>query len=240
MPHRYFSSQIDGTNAWLSGPDARHLCVVLRAKPGDEVLVCDGQGTDYTCRVAQPSPESCRLEILSARKSVSEPDVRAILYVGYPKGDKLEWIIQKAVELGAAEIVPFSSRFCVVTPKKEEQKNERYNRIALEAAKQAGRGVIPRVRMPLRFEQAVREAAQCSAALFCYEAGGAPLHSRLAGGMETVAILTGSEGGFSPEEAALAERTGCTPVSLGPRILRCETAPIAALAVAMAQTGNLQ
>ena len=89
--------------------------------------------------------------------------------------------------------------------------------------------------MPLRFEQAVREAAQCSAALFCYEAGGAPLHSRLAGGMETVAILTGSEGGFSPEEAALAERTGCTPVSLGPRILRCETAPIAALAVAMAQ-----
>lgn len=240
MPHRYFSQEIREGCAWLSGPDARHLAVVMRAAPGDAVLICDGQGTDYHCRVAEAAAERCRLEILSSQKSVSEPDVRVILYVGYPKSDKLELIIQKAVELGAAEIVPFFSRYCVVTPKKEEQKNERYNRIALEAAKQAGRGVIPCVRMPLSYRQAVAEAAQCDAALYCYEAGGEPLHSRLANGPKTIAILTGSEGGFSPEEADAAVAAGCAPVSLGPRILRCETAPIAALAVVMAQTGNLQ
>ena len=138
------------------------------------------------------------------------------------------------------EIVPFFSRFCVAAPKKEDVKNQRYNRIAFEAAKQAGRGVIPRVAMPLTFAQMIGQAAAKDRALFCYEAGGEPLLSRLEGASGALAIITGSEGGFSPEEAQAAVQAGCVPVTLGPRILRCETAPLAALAVAMALTGNLQ
>ena len=165
--------------------------------------------------------------------------MRVILYVGYPKQDKLEHVIQKATELGAARIVPFFSRFCVAAPKNEEKKHERYARIAFEAAKQAGRGAVPEVGLPLTYKQMLAEAARADTALFCYEKGGAPLHSRLAGG-STIAIVTGSEGGFSPEEAQAAEAAGLVPVGLGPRILRCETAPLAALAVTMALTGNLQ
>ncbi len=240
MPHRYFTTEIQNDRAFLSGADARHLAVVLRAKPGMNVTLCDGAGTDYACAVRTADPDRVELEIISTAPSASEPSVPVTLYVGYPKQDKLEWIIQKAVELGAVEIVPFFSRFCVAAPKKEEAKNERYNRIAFEAAKQAGRGVIPRVAMPLTFAQMVQQAAAKDRALFCYEAGGEPLLSRLEGPVGTLAIITGSEGGFSPEEAQAAVEAGCVPVTLGPRILRCETAPLAALAVAMALTGNLQ
>lgn len=240
MPHRYFTTEIQDDRAFLSGADARHLAVVLRAKPGMNVTLCDGAGTDYACAVRTADPDRVELEIISTAPSASEPSVPVTLYVGYPKQDKLEWIIQKAVELGAVEIVPFFSRFCVAAPKKEEAKNERYNRIAFEAAKQAGRGVIPRVAMPLTFAQMVQRAAAKDRALFCYEAGGEPLLSRLEGPVGTLAIITGSEGGFSPEEAQAAVQAGCVPVTLGPRILRCETAPLAALAVAMALTGNLQ
>lgn len=240
MPHRYFTTEIQDDRAFLSGADARHLAVVLRAKPGMNVTLCDGAGTDYACAVRTADPDRVELEIISTAPSASEPSVPVTLYVGYPKQDKLEWIIQKAVELGAVEIVPFFSRFCVAAPKKEEAKNERYNRIAFEAAKQAGRGVIPRVAMPLTFAQMVQQAAAKDRALFCYEAGGEPLLSRLEGPVGTLAIITGSEGGFSPEEAQAAVQAGCVPVTLGPRILRCETAPLAALAVAMALTGNLQ
>ena len=143
MPHRYFSKEFAHGMAWLSEADSRHLCVVMRAQAGQAVTVCDGHGTDYACRLAVVSPARAGLDILSSEKSVSEPSVRVILYVGYPKQDKLEHVIQKATELGAARIVPFFSRFCVAAPKNEEKKHERYARIAFEAAKQAGRGAVP-------------------------------------------------------------------------------------------------
>ena len=130
------------------------------------------------------------------------------LLAGYPKQDKLEQIIKHGVELGAAHIVPFFSRYCVAAPKKEEQKNERYNRIALEAAKQCGRGVLPDV------------AAD--------------------GQKMRLAIVTGAEGGFAAEEAEMAAKAGAKTVGLGPRILRCETAPLAVLSAVMTLTGNLE
>ncbi|WP_367924830.1 16S rRNA (uracil(1498)-N(3))-methyltransferase [uncultured Ruthenibacterium sp.] len=204
MPHRYFTTEIETDRAFLSGADARHLAVVLRAKPGMNVTLCDGQGTDYACCVRNADPDRVEMEIISRCPSASEPSVPVTLYVGYPKQDKLEWIIQKGVELGAVNIVPFFSRFCVAAPKKEEAKNERYNRIAFEAAKQAGRGVIPRVSMPLSYTQMLSEASSKDLALLCYEAGGEPLLSRLEGPVASLAIITGSEGGFSPEEAQAA------------------------------------
>ena len=128
----------------------------------------------------------------------------------------------------------------MAAPKNEEKKNVRYQRVALEAAKQSGRGRVPEVAMPLSFDEMLRDAAACDTVLFCDEAGGAPLHSRLKDTAHSVAIVTGSEGGFSREEAEKAAAAGCLPVGLGPRILRCETAPLAALSVVMALTGNLQ
>ena len=240
MPHRYFTTDIADGSAYLNGADAHHLAVVLRAKAGDNVTVCDGLGTDYACRVRLAGKERVEMDIISSHPSESEPHTAVTLYVGYPKQDKLETIIQKATELGAVRVVPFFSRYCVAAPKNEEKKNVRYQRVALEAAKQSGRGRVPEVAMPLSFDKMLRDAAACDTVLFCDEAGGAPLHSRLKDTAHSVAIVTGSEGGFSREEAEKAAAAGFLPVGLGPRILRCETAPLAALSVVMALTGNLQ
>lgn len=246
MPHRYFIEDLkaDDTacSVYLTGDEAYHLAVVMRAKRGERVTLCEGKGSDFDCVVENADKDSVFLTINSIYKSVSEPSIRVILYVGYPKQDKLEMIIQKATELGACEIVPFFSRYCVAAPKNEDKKNERYNRIALEAAKQSGRGVIPRVQMPLTYDEMLKAAAQSDAAFFCYEAqkGESPLHSQLTDGVKTVAIVTGSEGGFSPDEAQKAADNGLLLTGLGARILRCETAPLAALAAVMTLTGNLQ
>ena len=152
-----------------------------------------------------------------------------------------------ALKLGAAHIVPFFSRYCVAAPKKEEQKNERYNRIALEAAKQCGRGVLPDVALPLpNFGAVCRSFDQYDLVLFCYECGGAPLRQLLAeakpadGQKLRLAIVTGAEGGFAAEEAEMAAKAGAKTVGLGPRILRCETAPLAVLSAVMTLTGNLE
>ncbi len=238
MPHRYFTNEFTDKTAYLRGADAHHLARVMRAKKGERVILCDGRGTDYVCAVRGFAEACVELDILSSTPSVSEPTVRVTLYVGCPKQDKLETIIQKAVELGAVRVVPFFSRYCVAAPKNEEKKNERYSRIAAEAAKQCGRGIIPAVALPVTYEEMLREAVRSDAAYFCDEAGGETLLSR-SDRAETIGIITGSEGGFSREEAERARAAGCIPISLGPRILRCETAPLAALAAVMTLTGNL-
>lgn len=239
MPHRYFTQDILEQEAFLRGAEAHHLGKVMRGKCGQELILCDGQGTDYLAEVVEIQKEEVRLKILSSSKNLSEPSHQVNLYVGYPKQDKLEWIIQKAVELGAVRIVPFFSKFCVVQPKKEQDKNQRYQRIALEAAKQSGRGVIPIVEMPLTYTELLAELKQFDVALFCYECGGKPIKDAIQTANK-VAIVTGSEGGFSPQEAEQAEQAGATLIGLGKRILRCETAPLAALTAAMTLWGEFE
>ena len=231
MPHRYFTTGISNGTATLRGADAHHLARVMRAKPGDTVILCDGNAVEYTATIT----------------GFGEDRVDFAVEPGYPKQDKLEQIIKHGVELGAAHIVPFFSRYCVAAPKKEEQKNERYNRIALEAAKQCGRGVLPDVALPLpNFGAVCRSFDQYDLVLFCYECGGAPLRQLLAeakpadGQKLRLAIVTGAEGGFAAEEAEMAASAGAKTVGLGPRILRCETAPLAVLSAVMTLTGNLE
>ena len=231
MPHRYFTTEISDGTATLRGADAHHLARVMRAKPGDTVILCDGNAVEYTATIT----------------GFGEDRVDFAVEPGYPKQDKLEQIIKHGVELGAAHIVPFFSRYCVAAPKKEEQKNERYNRIALEAAKQCGRGVLPNVALPLpNFGAVCRSFDQYDLVLFCYECGGAPLRQLLAeakpadGQKLRLAIVTGAEGGFAAEEAEMAAKAGAKTVGLGPRILRCETAPLAVLSAVMTLTGNLE
>ena len=211
MPHRYFTTEISDGTATLRGADAHHLARVMRAKPGDTVILCDGNAVEYTATITGFGEDRVDFAVEPGYPSAAEPTVEVTLLAGYPKQDKLEQIIKHGVELGAAHIVPFFSRYCVAAPKKEEQKNERYNRIALEAAKQCGRGVLPDVALPLpNFGAVCRSFDQYDLVLFCYECGGAPLRQLLAeakpadGQKLRLAIVTGAEGGFAAEEAEMA------------------------------------
>ena len=242
MPHRYFTRELADGQAALTGSDAHHLAHVMRARPGEQVVLCGPDGLEYTGTVTAILPGRVEFSVSEGAPSKAEPDLAVTLFVGYPKQGKLEEIIRHSVELGVSRIVPFFSRYCVAAPKKEDVKNERYNRIAAEAAKQAGRAVLPRVELPLaRFSDVCGALAGYDKALFFYEGGGEPLRTVLApGSARTLALITGSEGGFSPEEAGAAAAAGAVTVGLGPRILRCETAPLAALTAAMLLTGNLE
>ena len=242
MPHRYFTKELSGGRAALTGGDAHHLADVMRARPGDEVVLCGPDGLEYTGTVTALLPGRVEFSVSEGAPGKAEPDVELTLFAGYPKQGKLEEIIQHSVELGVRTVVPFFSRYCVAAPKKEDVKNQRYNRIAAEAAKQAGRGLLPTVEMPLlRFEEVCAQFKNYDLVLFFYEGGGAPLRQLLRSGTaKRIALVTGSEGGFSAEEAAAAAAAGAQTVGLGPRILRCETAPLAALTAALLLTGNLE
>ena len=243
MPHRYFTTEISDGTAVLRGEDAHHLTRVMRAKLGEKVILCDGKAVEYTATITGFGDELVEFSVEPGYPSAAEPSVEVTLLAGYPKQDKLEQIIRHGVELGCAHVIPFFSRYCVAAPKKEDAKNERYRRIAAEAAKQCGRGKLPGVAMPLPDFAAVCAAlAGYDLALFFYEGGGQSLRQILAAHPEArrIAIVTGSEGGFAAEEAAAAAEAGAVTVGLGPRILRCETAPLAALAAVLTLTGDLE
>ncbi len=260
MPHRYFTTEIGQGVAAITGADAHHLSRVMRAKLGDIVLLCGEDALEYTATITGFGDERVEFSITEGLPSVAEPPIAVTVFAGYPKQDKLEQIIKHGVELGAVEFIPFFSRYCVAAPKKEEQKNLRYNRIALEAAKQSGRGLVPHVAMPLlNFGAVCRTFASYDLVLFCYEGGGVPLRDLLQQAMDAapqasadesacpasdarlnIALITGAEGGFSAEEVAAATAANAQIIGLGPRILRCETAPLAALSAIMAFCGALE
>ena len=235
MP-RFFvdKSAIIENEITVSGQDAFHIARSLRMAVGDGITVCDGTGEEYVCRLSRIRDDECTAEILSHGKSSSESPVKISLYMAYPKSDKLELVIQKAVELGCTEIIPFESSRCIKRPKAEkiEKQTARLSRIAEEAAKQCGRGVLPLVCEPISFSEMLRQAGDAECALFCYEGENAvSMKTLLEANVDkkSFAVIVGSEGGFSPEEAEAAIRAGLHSVNLGPRILRCETAPLYAL-----------
>lgn len=248
MPHRYFTTEVADGHARLSGSDAHHLARVMRARLGDTVILCDGKAVEYTATITAFGEDCVEFSVEPGYPSTAEPNVEVTVFAGYAKQDKLEQIIQHGVELGAARFVPFFSRYCVVQPKKEEQKNVRYARVAFEAAKQCGRGILPEVALPLPNMKALCAALQeYDLVLFFYEGGGVALprllaEAKAAAGEKPlrIALVTGAEGGFAPEEVELAKAAGAKVVGLGPRILRCETAPLAALSAVMCLTGNLE
>jgi len=282
----------------------------LRMRPDELFVACDGEGTDYICRLgargasfrnshkASQPPQSeiaCSIaEIVDTRPSLGEPSVDCGVFIALAKGERLDYAVQKSVELGARDIVLFPSDRCVSLPDDMTKKIARLQRIALETAKQCGRGRVPQVSSAVSFASAVRQAARYGLQpaggdpqpagggspggasvgpgaasvlpLFFYEEEG-KLHLKQAlerhfrrgphsathglpswgagaeGGARVirgaVALVTGPEGGFEPHEAEFARSAGLVAVSLGPRILRCETAPAAALAAVMFFTGNL-
>ena len=197
---------------------------------GDEAVVCDGEGKEYRCVLSNIRDEECICDIIEEISSGVESPVSITLCMAYPKGDKLETVIQKAVELGAARIIPFESSRCIKRPKAEkaDKQTQRLARIAEEAAKQCGRAKIPEVTRPLSYAQMLSEAKKSELILLCYENENEnSLKEALAKKPtpKSIAVIVGSEGGFSPEEATEAVSCGAISVSLGKRILRCETAP---------------
>ena len=243
MP-RFFvtKDQIEDGVVTLTGDDAHHVSRSLRMAAGEEVVICDMQKNEYICILEQFLPEKVTARIISQTKSDTEPPYKVELYQALPKGDKLDSIIQKAVECGVFSITTFNSERCIAKEKGDEEKKlSRRQRISLEAAKQSGRGIIPSVYPTVSFKEAVARAAKADISLFCYEGDSTePLKSFLsrkraetrANGIDepTVSILIGSEGGFSLSEVEYARACGLIPVGLGKRILRTETASSFALA----------
>lgn len=223
----------------LSGENAQHA-KVLRLKEGEIILVCDGQGQECVCRVSQTAPETV-LSVEDRRSSVSEPVVDVSVYVAFPKADKLEHVIQKATELGAREIIAFPSSRCVSRPdeKSLKKKLERWQKIALSAAQQSGRGRIPQVLVLNSFSAALSRAAQSDRALLFYENEDAyTLKMALEGSYRTVSLMVGPEGGLEEAEVSQAQEAGLKICTLGKRILRCETAPLCALSAVMYDAGE--
>ncbi len=231
MPRFFVSpSAVSHGTVTVCGKDAFHIARSLRMAVGDMIEISDGEGTEYTCRLTRIRDDECVMEITDTYKSSCESPVRITLFMALPKGDKLETVVQKSVELGAAAIVPFESERCIkkAAPDKQERHTERLLRIAHEAAKQCGRGILPRVESCISFASMLSRLGEFDLVLFCYEGDGTtPLRRVLESceGVGTVAVIVGSEGGFSPAEAEKIRTKGAECVGLGPRILRCETAP---------------
>ena len=225
----------------LTGENAQHA-KVLRLKAGEHVLLCDGEGQEALCAVADFGKDYCNVEILERRPATAEAAVRVSVYMAFPKSDKLEHVIQKATELGAYEIVTFPSARCISKPdeKSLKKKLERWQKIAVSAAEQSGRGRIPQVIVLDSFTQALSRAAEADKALMFYEHEEATtLHMALSeGAFSTVSLLTGPEGGLEEKEVEQARSAGLQVCTLGKRILRCETAPLCALSAVMYAAGE--
>lgn len=226
----------------ITGGDAAHISRVLRMKPGEKLTVCDCHGSDYLCEILESSANAVPLRILEWQSTATEPSVKVTLFQGMPKGDKMDLIVQKSVELGVTSIVPVITARSVSKPDEKSlaRKIERWNRIAAEAAGQSGRGILPKVESSVTFREAVDMAHKQSAAFMLYERNGGTLREHLEGLKTTeISIFVGPEGGFEDEEADYARSRGVTTAGMGPRILRTETAPLCALSVIMYATGNL-
>lgn len=243
MPRFFLPDAADGADFLvLTGENAAHA-KVLRLRPGECVSVCDGNGVDYHCVVSDIAPGQVSLVVQHAEPSKAEPEVFCSVYMAFSKAEKLEHVIQKATELGACEIVAFPSSRCVAKPDEKSlaKKLARWQKIAASAAEQSGRGRIPQVRALSSFAEAVEQAAKSELALFPYEnEKTCSLRACLqAGAFQSVSIMTGPEGGFSEAEVQLAGQKNMKICSLGPRILRCETAPLCALTAVLYATGAL-
>ena len=243
MPRFFVSSEmLQGSHAVLEGEQAAHA-KVLRLTCGDEVTLCDGCGNDALCRVEDFRPGQLVLEICSVQPSVAEPKLQCSIFMGFPKADKFEHVIQKATELGAYELVVFPCSRSVSRPdaKSLAKKLERWQKIAASAAEQSGRGRIPQVLALDSFDAAVKRASEAEFSALFYENERTCSMTSAVGSaaFATAALMTGPEGGLTEQEVQKAQEAGMAVCSLGPRILRCETAPLCALSALMYAAGEL-
>lgn len=240
MPH--FFEKVTGDTVEITGENANHIVGALRMKIGEKITLCD-DGRNYECELVEIGKGFAKAKVIDCNMNFSEPDVNITLYQCVPKGDKLELVIQKAVELGIYEVVPVLSSRCVSRPdsKKAAKKSERYNKIALSACEQSGRGKIVKVREQIEFKDALREIKNYDLAILFYEGGGKPLKAIIDKEQhKNICIFIGPEGGFSNDEVEVLRQNGAETATLGKRILRTETAPLAAIVSIMLLTDNME
>ena len=233
-------SQIQGNKIIITGKDVNHIKNVLRMKPGEEIAVSNGlDGKEYHCGIAEWYEDRIVCDLFFVKEEGVELASKIYLFQGLPKADKMELIIQKAVELGVYEIIPVASKRAVVKldAKKAESKLIRWQAIAEAAAKQSKRGIIPKIKEVMSFQEAVAYSSCAQVKIIPYElAQGLERTKEIISGIrpgEPVAVFIGPEGGFAEEEIEMAMQAGIEPVTLGRRILRTETAGMAVLSVIM-------
>ena len=223
----------------ITGTDVNHIKNVLRMQPGEAIEVCDGRGTDYACVIDSLDRDSVSLKIESRSASAAELKQKIYLFQGLPKSDKMELIIQKAVELGVYEIIPTVTSRCIVKidAKKEDKKIARWQQISEAAAKQSGRGIIPEIKAPMTFKEALEYARTLDTRLIPYEKAEGIESTRAllseAAKSGSVAVFIGPEGGFEEKEIELAAASNVSAITLGKRILRTETAGLCILSMLM-------
>ncbi len=228
-------SQIYDGHAYITGEDVNHIVNVLRMKKGEEVLLSDGSDTDYLCSIDMLSDDRVELLVISDKEPSRELPSKIYLYQALPKLDKLEYIIQKSVELGAYSVVPVETSRCIVKldEKKSRSKRERWQSIAEAAAKQSKRSIIPEIKAPVSFKKALEDASDFDIKLIAYENAGDMNKTRAIidsiKPSQSIAIFIGPEGGFEEGEVSMAEKSDFKEITLGKRILRTETAGLAIL-----------
>ena len=242
MP-RFFKENFEN-EPYIEGEDFVHISRSLRMRVGEKITVCDGSGTDFNCTIEEITSDRVLLSIEESRLSESEPDIEVTLCTCLLKGDKFEQVIKHSTELGVSKILPVVSENCVSRPndKALTGKISRWQRIALEAAGQSQRGKVPTVLAATSLKELIIRLSDFDLVLFFYEAGGEPLGETLWENQDAkkIAVITGPEGGFSKDEAKMLLESGAKVISLGKRILRAETAPLAALTGIMLLTDNLE
>ena len=229
----------------IDSEDAKHIKKVLRLSEGDVITVCDGRGIDHEAEICAIDQNRIKCSILSSRVCDTEPGVRVTLYQGLPKASKMDYIIQKTTELGIARIVPAKLSRCVVKLENaaaESKKTERWQKIAYEAAKQSGRGVVPEVSSPMSIEEIIKDISGDELCFVPYEC---EQETRLSdvlngiGAVKSVSVIIGPEGGFDITEIEKLRAAGIKTITLGRRILRTETAGEAVLAMLMYGLGEV-
>lgn len=224
----------------LEGEEARHIAKSLRMRVGDMLTVTDGGGKDYGCQIQAIDRDTVTLAVCYQQACNSEPTCAVTIYQGVPKSQKMEDIIQKCVELGVTCIVPTLTKRSISRPdpKQAGKKNQRYQKIALEAAQQSGRGIVPQIEQQITLKQAISTDKSKKKIVF-YEGGGCSLKDIVSPTDTAVSVYIGPEGGFDPDEVEALASAGAVVATLGPRILRTQTAPVAALTAIMLLTDNM-
>ena len=243
FPRFFFSGEAEiGARIEIT-EDAKHITSVLRMKSGEKAVLVGVHGFEYPSRIVKIENNFVIFEVLAKRENDSEPKLIVRLFQCVPKGEKLDFIVQKATELGVSEIIPVISKRCVSRPdeKKQGGKILRLQKIAEQAAKQSGRGKIPLVSEFTSFNDSLKLYNDENLGIIFYENGGVRLNEILnnKGGLKAADIFIGSEGGFETEEVSAAEKAGIIKATLGKMILRTETAPVAALSILMNLTGEI-
>lgn len=248
MP-RFFVDKCDilADKIVIGGEDAKHISLSLRARVGEKLTACDGRGTDYDCEISEITKNEVMLSVLEQKRSEAEPDIEVTLYQALVKSDKFDFIVQKCTELGVSKIVPVVTDRCISKPDDSSlsKKLVRWNKIAKEAAMQSGRGRIPFVEEAVSFDEALDALKSADCGFLCYETNPhVPINEIYEkcggkGSVKTAAFLIGPEGGISEKEADKTMAADVFLASLGPRILRTETAPLCVMSSIMLMSGNM-